>query len=115
MVNVEDSCNFLAWLHLNIQIFLHTFVLNLCDGQDMVQEGDTSLQPEPSGAGTSQPLTIMEVNDDEADEAILKLNEDKLRNLLKANSIQCIKGMRLPPKEASRFDIMLCHMIYISE
>ena len=87
MVNVEDSCNFLAWLHLNVQIFLHIFVLNLCDGQDMVQEGDTSLQPEPSGAGISQPLTAMEVSDDEANEAILKLNEDELRNLQKTNSI----------------------------
>ena len=79
----------------------------------MVQEGDTSLQPEPSGAGTSQPVTAMEVSDDEADEAILKLNEDELRNLQKANSIQCIEGMRLSPKEASRFDIPLCRMIYM--
>ena len=47
----------------------------------MVQEGDTSLQPKPSGEGTSQPVTAMEVSDDEADEAILKLNEDELHNL----------------------------------
>jgi hypothetical protein len=74
---------------------------------------DTSLQPEPSGEGTSQPTTAMDVNEDEADEALLKLNEDELRNLQKANSIQCIEGMRLSPKEASRFDIPLCRMIYM--
>ena len=79
----------------------------------IVQEGDTILHPEPSGAGTSQPATDMEVSDDEADGAILKLNEDELRNLQKANSIQCIEAMRLQPKEASRFDIPLCRMIYM--
>jgi hypothetical protein len=79
----------------------------------MDQEGDTSLRPEPSGEGTSEPMTAMDVSEDEADEALLKLNEDELRNLQKANSIQCIKGMRLLPKEASRFDISLCRMIYM--
>jgi hypothetical protein len=79
----------------------------------MDQEGDTSLQPEPSGEGTSEPTTAMDVSEDEADEALLKLNEDELRNLQKANSIQCIEGMRLSPKEASRFDIPLCRMIYM--
>jgi hypothetical protein len=82
--------------------------LNFYGGQDMVQEGDTSLQLEPFGEGTSQPMTAMDVSEDEADEALLKLNEDELRNLQKANSIQCIEGMRLSPKEASRFDILLC-------
>jgi hypothetical protein len=77
----------------------------------MDQEGDTSLQPEPSGEGTSQSTTAIDVSEDEADEALLKLNEDELCNLQKANSIQCIKGMRLSPKEASRFDIPLCQMI----
>jgi hypothetical protein len=79
----------------------------------MVQEGNTSLQPEPSGEGTSQPMTAMDVSEDEADEALLKLNEDELHNLQKANSIQYIEGMRLSPKEASRFDIPLCRMIYM--
>jgi hypothetical protein len=79
----------------------------------MVQEGDTSLQPEPSGEGPSQPITAMDVSEDEAEEALLKLNEDELRNLQKANSIQCIKAMRLLPKEASRFDILLYRMIYM--
>jgi hypothetical protein len=79
----------------------------------MDQEGDTSLQPEPSREGTSQPMTAMDVSEDEADEALLKLNEDELRNLQKANSIQCIEDMRLSPKEASRFDIPLCRMIYM--
>jgi hypothetical protein len=53
----------------------------------MVQEGDTSLLPEPFGEGTSQPMTAMDVSEDEADEALLKLNEDELCNLQKANSI----------------------------
>jgi hypothetical protein len=52
----------------------------------MDQEGDAPLQPEPSGEGTSQSMTAMDVSEDEADEALLKLNEDKLRNLQKANS-----------------------------
>jgi hypothetical protein len=79
----------------------------------MDQEGDTSLQPEPSREGTSEPTTAMDVSEDEADEALLKLNEDQLRNLQKDNSIQCIEGMRLSSKEASRFDIPLCRMIYM--
>jgi hypothetical protein len=87
--------------------------LNFCSGQVMVQEGDTSLQPKPSGEGTSQPRATIDVNEDEADEALLKLNEDELHNLQKANFIQCIEGMKISPKEASRFDIPLCRMIYI--
>jgi hypothetical protein len=55
----------------------------------------------------------MDVSEDDADEALLKLNEDELHNLQKANSIQCIEGMRLSPKEASRFDIPLCQMLYM--
>ena len=31
--------------------------------------------------------------------------KDELRELQKANSIQSIEGMRMLPKEASRFDI----------
>jgi hypothetical protein len=50
----------------------------------------------------------MDVSEDKQDEALLKLNEDELRELQKANSIQCIKGMRILPKEVSRFDIPLC-------
>jgi hypothetical protein len=55
--------------------------MNICGRQEMVQEGDISLQPEPSGEGTSQPITAMDVSEDEAQEALLKLNEDELRNL----------------------------------
>ena len=29
------------------------------------------------------------------------------------DSIQCIESMRIPSKEASRFDILLCRMIYM--
>jgi hypothetical protein len=50
----------------------------------------------------------MDVSEDKQDEALLKLNEDELRELQKANSIQCIEGMRILPKEVSRFDIPLC-------
>jgi hypothetical protein len=55
----------------------------------------------------------MDVSDDEQDEALVKLNEDELRELLKENSIQCIKGMQILPKEVSRFDIPLYRMVYM--
>jgi hypothetical protein len=83
------------------------------DGQVMVQAGDVSIPPEPSGEGTSQPKSPIDVSEDDQDEALLKLNEDELRELQKANSIQCIEGMRMLPKEASRFDIPLCRMVYM--
>jgi hypothetical protein len=83
------------------------------DGQVMVQAGDVTIPLEPYGEGTSQPKSPIDVSDDEQDEALLKLNEDKLRELQKANSIQCIEGMRMLPKEASRFDIPLCRMVYM--
>jgi hypothetical protein len=67
---------------------------------------------EKSGEGTSQAKP-MDVSDDEQDEAILKLNEDELRELQKVDSIQCIEGMRIIPKEASRLDILLCRMVYM--
>jgi hypothetical protein len=44
---------------------------------------------------------------------LLKLNEDKLQELQKANSIQCIEGMRILPKVESCFDIPLCQMVYM--
>jgi hypothetical protein len=55
----------------------------------------------------------MDVSDDDQDEALLKLNEDELRVLQKVNSIQCIELMRISPKEASRFDIPSCQMVYM--
>jgi hypothetical protein len=61
-----------------------TFLVYL---QAMTEPGETSIQPEPSGEATSQPRASEDVSDDEADEALLKLNEDKLRELHKANSI----------------------------
>jgi hypothetical protein len=79
----------------------------------MVQAGDVTIPPEPSGEGTSQPNPI-DVSDDDQDEALLKLNDDELRELQKANSIQCIEGMRMLPNEASRFDIPLCRMVYMA-
>jgi hypothetical protein len=54
-----------------------------------------------------------DISDDEQDEALLKLNEDELRVLQKVDSIQCIEGMRISPKEVSRLDIPLCHMVYM--
>jgi hypothetical protein len=41
------------------------------------------------------------------------LNKDELRVLQKVNSIQCTMGMRILPKEVSRFDIPLCRMVYM--
>jgi hypothetical protein len=43
--------------------------------------GETSLQLEPSGEGITQPTSPMDVSDDEQDEALLKLNEDELREI----------------------------------
>jgi hypothetical protein len=83
------------------------------DGQDMVHSRDITIAPEPSGEGTTQPKSPMDVSDDDQDEALLKLNEDELRELQKANSIQCIEGMRMLSKEASRSDISLCRMVYM--
>jgi hypothetical protein len=79
----------------------------------MTQPRESSIQPEPSREATSQPKTSEDVSDDKQDEALLKLNEDKLWELQKANSIQCIKGMQIQPKEASRFDILLWQMVYM--
>jgi hypothetical protein len=49
----------------------------------------------------------MEISEDEQDEALLKLNEDELRELQKMDSIQSIEGMRILLEEVSRFDIPL--------
>jgi hypothetical protein len=56
----------------------------------MEMSRETSIQPEPSGEATSQPMSPMDVSDDKQDEALLKLNEDELQELQKVNSIQCI-------------------------
>jgi hypothetical protein len=79
----------------------------------MVQSRDTTIPLDPSGEASSQPKSPMDVNDDEHDEDLLKLNEDKLQELQKTNSIQCIEGMWMLAKEASRFDIPLCQMVYM--
>ena len=42
-----------------------------------------------------------------------ELNEDELHELLKVNSNKYIEHTRISPKEASRFDIPLCRMIYM--
>lgn len=49
--------------------------------------------------------------DDEEPECTL--NEDELRQVLKVNSNKCIEHMRISPKEASRFNIPLCRMVYM--
>ena len=41
-------------------------------------------------------------------------NEVELQELLKVNSNKCIEHMQISSKEASRFDIPLCRMIYMS-
>jgi hypothetical protein len=75
--------------------------------------GDTSLQPKPSGEGTTQPTPPMDVSDDKQDEALLKLNEDELREMQKVNSIQCIQRMKISPMEESQFHIPLCRRLYM--
>jgi hypothetical protein len=55
----------------------------------------------------------MDVSNDDQDEAIQMLNEDELRVLQNINSIQYIEGMRILPKEVSRFDILLYRMVYM--
>ena len=79
----------------------------------MVQTEDSTLQLVPFGEVNSERHTAMNISEDEAKDALLKRNEDELRNQQKANSIQCVEAMRLSPKEASRFDIPLCRMIYM--
>jgi hypothetical protein len=71
----------------------------------------TEMIGEASSRGKSPEQDPMEVSDDEQDEALLKLNEDELRELQKVDSIQVIEGMRISPKDASRFDIPLCRMV----
>lgn len=50
---------------------------------------------------------------DDSEEPECTLNEDELRQVLKVNSNKCIEHMRISPKEASRFDIPLCRMVYM--
>jgi hypothetical protein len=57
-------------------------------------------------------LDITTLGDEEVEPEDL-LNEDELRELLKVNSNKCIEHMRISPKEASRFDIPLCRMVYM--
>jgi hypothetical protein len=47
----------------------------------MVHLGDITIFPKPSREGTTQPKSPMDVSDDDQDEALLKLNEDELREL----------------------------------
>ena len=79
----------------------------------MVQTEDIALQPKPFGEGNSKLRTAMDISKDGKEEALLKLNEDELRNQQKVNSIQCIEAMKLSSKEASKFDIPLYQMIYM--
>jgi hypothetical protein len=55
----------------------------------------------------------MDGSEEEQDEAMLKLNEDELREFQKVNPIRCIEGMRILPEDISRFDILLCQMVYM--
>jgi hypothetical protein len=83
----------------------------------MAQSMDTG-QSEGASPGHGSPAQasvgvagVVDVSDDEENEAQLKLKEHELRELQKINSIKCIELMRIPPKEASRFDILLCRMV----
>jgi hypothetical protein len=62
--------------------------------------------------GSAMDLDDSTLGDEEAEPEDL-LNEDELRELLKVNSNKCIEHMQILPKEASRFDIPLCRMIYM--
>jgi hypothetical protein len=62
--------------------------------------------------GSAMDLDITTLGDEEVEPEDL-LNEDELRELLKVNSNKCIEHMRISPKEASRFDISLCRMVYM--
>jgi hypothetical protein len=62
--------------------------------------------------GSAMDLDITTLGDEEVEPEDL-LNEDELRELLKVNSNKCIEHMRISPKEASRFDIPLCRMVYM--
>jgi hypothetical protein len=55
--------------------------------QVVEMSGETSFQPEPSGEGTNQPISPMDVSEEEQDEALLKLNENELCEMQKVNSI----------------------------
>jgi hypothetical protein len=83
----------------------------------MARFGMTLLEPHLSVEASSQSKSPgngpMDVSDDEQDEALLKLNKDELWKLQKVNSIQCIELMKISPKEATRFDIPLCWMVYM--
>ena len=46
----------------------------------MVQTEDSVLQPVPFGEGNSKLWMAMDITEDEAEDAILKLNEDELCN-----------------------------------
>jgi hypothetical protein len=94
---------------LSICIIFSSFILH-CNVQVMEAS-------EKSGEATSQVKSPeqapMDVSEDEQDEALLKLDEDELQELQKVDSIQCIEGMRISPKEASRLNIPLCRMVYM--
>ena len=75
--------------------------------QSLEKSVDSSLQAK------SMEQALAEVSDDEQDEALLKLNEDELRRLQKVDSIQVIESLWISPKDASRFDIPLCRMLYM--
>ena len=72
---------------------------------------------EKFGEASSQAKSLehapMEISDDEQDEALLKLNEDELRDLQKVDSIQVIDGIQISSKDASRLGIPLCQMVYM--
>ena len=115
--NLKISHNCL-WLNLHFNIlhnllitFSYSHLLLWWAGHGLVRSYHHTARA--SREATSQPKFLMDVSDDEHDEALLKLNEDKLRELQKANSIQCIESMRNLFKEVSKFDILLCQMVYM--
>jgi hypothetical protein len=81
------------------------------DNPQSSQQGASSGSP----SATEDAEMLVEDIDgtEEHDEPEIGLNEDELRQVLKVNSNKCIEHMCINPKEASRFDIPLCRMIYM--
>jgi hypothetical protein len=75
-------------------------------------EPSTDEQVVSTPTGSAMDLDVTIVGDEEVEPEDL-LNEDELRELLKVNSNKCIEHMWISPKEASRFDIPLCRMVYV--
>jgi hypothetical protein len=76
-------------------------------GSEQLGEASSKHQSPTQARMDAAEETVLDVSDDEENEAQLELNEHELRELQKINSIKYIELMRISPKEASRFHIPL--------